>query len=146
MVRHAVLVVAVAAAAAAPLASAASSPAQYRSELKAACARANSRSQAIANPTTKKETIAALQQTVRIGNELVVELRALDPPSKLSKLNAQAITATRDEVTFLKMLVKRVQGGTSLDKLSKELGAQERKLENAATTVFGALGVSSCAD
>jgi len=143
-VRRALLIVVVAAVAV-PTA-AAVTPAQYRAKVRAACAHADKSSQAIPNPTTQKETIAALQQTVGIGNRLVGELRGLDPPSKLEKLHGQAISAIRDEIAFLKVLLKRVQGGTSLDKLSQELGPQEKKLENAATKVFGQLGVSSCAD
>src|SRR5262245_55986362 len=117
---------------------------EFRSQADAICADANTRLQALDEPTGADQVLGFLQSGLTVQQEQLDKLKALDPPSDLSGTFGEAMDLLDQQTSEIQGAADRISGGEDPETVISEVGPKLDSISSEADAKAKELGLTVC--
>jgi hypothetical protein len=117
---------------------------EFRTQADAICADADTRIEALDEPSANDQVLGFLQSGLTIQREQIEKLKALEPPSELSGTFGEATDLLDQQIAEIQGAADRISGGESPDAVITELGPKIDDLSDQADAKAEELGLTVC--
>jgi hypothetical protein len=117
---------------------------QWREQADAICADIDTRSNAVAEPSSPAEIAAYLEKILPLGQEQVSRLKALVPPAELQSIQSQAVANQEEAVRVVQGALDRIKGGEDPTKVISELTADVDRITAEGKRLAQEAGLTKC--
>jgi hypothetical protein len=125
---------------------AASSPAGYRSQVNAICAKGIKQLNAIPKPTSPSGYYAYFKKGVAMSDQLLVKVAAVKPPSSLAHAVRDALAKQGAFEKALHGVVDKLKTSSNPQKTVQSASSKLDSLNKKANAAWRAAGLVKCAD
>lgn len=117
---------------------------EFRSQADAICADANSRLQALDEPTGSDQVLGFLQSGLIVQKEQLEKLKALEPPSDLSGTFDEAMDLLDQQTSEIQGAADRISGGEDAETVITEVSPKIDSVNQEADAKAKELGLTVC--
>ena len=117
---------------------------EFRTQADAICADANTRIDALDEPTGADQVLGYLQSGLTVQREQLDKLKALEPPSDLAGTFNEATDLLDEQVTEIQSATDRISSGEDPEKVINEVSPKLDELSSEADAKAKELGLEVC--
>ncbi|MGE0026210.1 MAG: hypothetical protein AB7O78_03965 [Thermoleophilia bacterium] len=117
---------------------------EFRTQADAICADANTRLQALDEPTGADQVLGFLQSGLTVQQEQLDKLKALDPPSDLSGTFGEAMDLLDQQTTEIQGAADRISGGEDPETVIADVSPKLDSISSEADAKAKELGLKVC--
>jgi hypothetical protein len=122
----------------------ASSPAAYKSQVNAICAKGVAQLDAVPTPKSAAAIYPYFKQVAKLSDALLVKVSKVTPPASLAVAVSRAVTAQGKFEVALDALVAKLKTSSSPQQTALASRAHLTRLNNAANKAWIAAGLVKC--
>jgi len=117
---------------------------EFRSQADAICADANTRLEALDEPTGNDQVLGFLQSGLTVQKEQLDKLKTLDPPEDLAGTFGEAMDLLDQQTNEIQDAADRISGGEDPEAVINDVSAELDSISNQADAKAKELGLEVC--
>jgi type II secretory pathway pseudopilin PulG len=118
---------------------------EFRTQANAICADAQTKIDAVPDPTSPADIPTVFSQVLPVAQERLDKLRALDPPADLQGSYDEALDLGQQQLDLGEQISDRIEGGEDATAVFTELEPQLEGIEEQSDAKAAELGITECA-